>query len=74
MDGVKLTVDYFWVFGCITHVHIQDKQQVKLDYKSQQFVLLGVSDESKAYRLFDPVNKKVLISPDVIFEEQKGWN
>jgi len=37
-------------------------------------VFLGVSDESKAYRFFDLINKKVLISKDVIFEEQKGRN
>jgi len=73
-SGVKPTVDYFRVFGCITHVHIPDQHRVKLDDKNRQCVLLGVSDESKAYSLFDPVNKKVLISKDVIFEEQKGWN
>ena len=72
--GLKPTVDYFRVFGCIAHVHIPNQHQVKLDDKKRQCVLLGVSDESKIYRLFDPVNKKVLISKDVIFEEQKGWN
>jgi len=73
-SGVKPTVDYFRVFECITHVHIPDQHRVKLDDKSRQCVLKGVSGESKAYRLFDPVNKKVLISKDVIFEEKKGWN
>jgi hypothetical protein len=37
-------------------------------------VLLGVSDESKAYRLFDPISKKIIVSRDVVFEENKGWN
>ena len=36
--------------------------------------MLGVSDESKAYRLFDPISKKIIVSRDVIFEENKGWN
>ena len=73
-SGVKPTVDYFRVFGCLAHVHILDQQRVKLDDKSRQCVFLELSDESKAYRFFDPINKKVLISKDVIFEEQKGWN
>jgi hypothetical protein len=30
--------------------------------------------ESKAYRLFDPATKKIVISRDVSFEEDKGWN
>jgi len=34
--------------------------------------MLGVNDESKVYRLIDLVNKKELISKDVIFEKQKG--
>jgi len=31
-----------------------------------------VSDESKAYRLFDPISKKIIVSRDVVFEENKG--
>ena len=73
-SGVKPTVDYFRVFRCLAHVHVPDQHRVKLDDKSKKCVLLGVSDESKAYRLFDPVNEKILISKDVVFEEQKGWN
>nr|KYP33556.1 hypothetical protein KK1_045582 [Cajanus cajan] len=33
---------------------------------------LGVSDESKAYKLFDPKTKKVIVSSDVVFEEDKN--
>jgi len=73
-SGVKPTADHFRVFGCLAHVHVPDQHRVKLDDKSKKCVLLGVSDESKAYRSFDPINDKVLISKDVIFEEQKGWN
>ena len=35
---------------------------------------MGVSDESKAYRLYDPVSKKIIISKDVIFQEDECWN
>ena len=66
---MKPTIDYFRVFGCLAHVHVLDQHRVKLDDKSKKCVLLGVSDESKAYRLFNPINNKVLINKDVIFEE-----
>ena len=36
-------------------------------------VLLGVSDESKGYRLFDPIAKKIMVSKDVIFKEEEKW-
>ena len=73
-SGITPSVNYFWVFDCLAHVHTPDQQRVKLDDKSKQCVLFGVSDESKAYRLFDPVNRNIIISKDVIFEEQKNWN
>jgi hypothetical protein len=33
-----------------------------------------MSEESKGYRLFDPLNKKIVVSKDVIFEEDKQWD
>ena len=34
-------------------------------------MLLGVSEESKAYRLYDPATKRIVVSRDVVFEEEK---
>jgi len=73
-SGMKPTVEYFRVFGCLAHVHTPDQQRIKLDTKSKKCVLLGVSEESKAYRLLDPINNRIIISKDVIFEEGKNWN
>ncbi|MCH85501.1 retrovirus-related pol polyprotein from transposon tnt 1-94 [Trifolium medium] len=70
-SGSKPSVHHFRIFGCLAHVHIPDKQRKKLDNKSKRCVLLGVSDESKAYKLYDPVDKKIIISRDVVFEESK---
>lgn len=72
-SGVKPSVHFFRVFGCIAHVHIHDSQRKRLDNKSKKCVLLGVSEESKAYKLYDPVDKKIIISRDVVFEESKSW-
>ena len=73
-SGVKPKVDYFRVFGCLAHVHVIDQKRRKLDDKSLQCVLLGVSHESKAYQLFDPATRRIIVSRDVSFEEDKGWN
>ena len=72
--GIKPSIAYFRVFGCIAHVHTSYQHRIKLDGKSKRYVLLGVSDESKAYRLFDPVCQKIIIIRDVIFEEEKSWD
>ena len=72
-NGHKPSVDYFRVFGCISHVHVPDSKRVKLDARSVKCILLGVSDESKAYKLFDPISNKIIISRDVVFEEDQQW-
>lgn len=73
-SGVKPTVDYFRVFGCLGHVHVPDQRRKKLDDKSITCVLIGVSNESKGYRLYDPATETVVTSRDVVFEEDKVWN
>jgi len=46
----------------------------KLDDRSRKLVHLGTEPGSKAYRLLDPVNRKIVVSRDVVFDEEKGWD
>nr|GFC49077.1 putative RNA-directed DNA polymerase [Tanacetum cinerariifolium] len=32
------------------------------------------SEESKAYRLYDPVSNKIIVSRDVVFDEEASWD
>jgi hypothetical protein len=52
---------------------VPDSRRVKLDAKSLKCILLGVSEESKAYRLFNPTSNKIIVSRDVVFEEDQQW-
>jgi len=70
----KHEVHYFKVFGCLAYAHVADVQRKKLDPKGIKCVHLGINEKSKAYKLYDPVNKKVIISRDVVFDESKRWN
>ncbi|KAI5328055.1 hypothetical protein L3X38_027451 [Prunus dulcis] len=36
--------------------------------------MLGVNEESKAYRLYNPETQKIIISRDVVFDEANGWD
>ena len=67
---MKPSVDHFRVFGCIAHVHVLEERRTKLDNRSITCVLLGVSEELKGYRLFDPVAKRVVVSRDVILDRK----
>ncbi|GKA70962.1 cysteine-rich receptor-like protein kinase 25-like protein, partial [Tanacetum coccineum] len=72
--GSKPSVEHFKVFGCIGHVHIPAQLRTKLDARSHKCVFLGVRQESKAYRLYDPSSKIIVISRDVIFDEDATWD
>ena len=46
----------------------------KLDKKAEPEVFIGYSNSSKAYRIFQPQNGKILVSGDVKFMEDRQWN
>ena len=73
-SDVKPNVNYFQVFGCIGHVHVPYNLRKKLNDKSFQCVLLGMSEESKAYRLYNPISENIVTSRDVVFDEDECWN
>ncbi|GAU24969.1 hypothetical protein TSUD_312040 [Trifolium subterraneum] len=73
-SGTKPSVTHFRVFGCLAYAHVPDNHRKKLDNKSVKCVHLGISDESKAYKLYNPIEKKIVISRDVVFDESKGWD
>ncbi|KAD5961638.1 hypothetical protein E3N88_13111 [Mikania micrantha] len=43
------------------------------DERSQKCTFLGISVESKAYRLYDPIHQKIIVSKDVTFNEEDKW-
>jgi len=58
-------------FGCDAYVHIPKKKRSKLDVKNQKCILVGYNDNHvKAYRLYNPFSKIVIINKDVIFHEE----
>jgi hypothetical protein len=73
-NGIKPSVSHFRVFECISHVHVPDNRRVKLDNKSHKCIFFRVSDELKAYRLFDHIFHKIIVSRDVVLEEDQSWD
>ncbi|KAE8686521.1 Protein STRUBBELIG-RECEPTOR FAMILY 1 [Hibiscus syriacus] len=59
------------VFGSIVYVMYNSQEISKLDPKSRKCKFLGYADGVKGYRLWDPTTRKVIISRDVIFVEDK---
>ena len=72
--GRKPNIEHLRVFGCIGYTKIDTQHLKKLDNRSRQLIHLGTEPGSKAYRLFDPTNRRVVVSRDVIFDENKSWD
>ncbi|CAO2199473.1 unnamed protein product [Urochloa humidicola] len=72
--GRKPNVSYLRTFGCIGHVKNTKPGLGKLEDRSTRAVFLDYEDGSKAYRLYDPVRGKVVVSRDVVFDEAAAWD
>lgn len=70
---IKPSVDHFKIFGCLAYAHVPDDKRSKLDDKAIKCIFLGVSEESKAHRLYNPLTEKIIISRDVVFDEENSW-
>jgi len=70
-SGRKPSVKHLKVFGSICYKHIPDARRSKLDDKSEKMILLGYHSTG-AYKLYDPINKKVHVSRDVIVDENEA--
>ena len=57
-------------FGYIAYEHVPKVKRRKLDDKNVKCVFIGYNIETRSYSLFDPQAKKVIISRDVVFDEQ----
>ena len=71
--GRKPSVDHLRTFGSIVHVKDTKRHLSKLEDRSKPMIFIGYELGSKAYKCLDPVNFKVVINRDVIFEEVEKW-
>ncbi|GJX41925.1 ribonuclease H-like domain, reverse transcriptase, RNA-dependent DNA polymerase [Tanacetum coccineum] len=70
----KPNLENLKVFGCIAYAKVPSQHLTKLDDRSTKMVYLGNEQGSKAYRLFDPITRKICVSRDVKFKEDEIWD
>ena len=70
----KPNLGHIRVFGCLGYARTEAAGRKKLDDRSKLLVHLGTEPGSKAYRLFDPTKQRIVVSRDVICDEEQGWN
>ena len=61
------------VFGCVGYAKVTTPHLRKLDDRSRALVHLGTEPGTKAYRLLDPTTRRIVVSRDVVFNEEQRW-
>lgn len=64
----KPNMSHLKVFGSVAYRHILDQLLNKLDDKGEKMILVGYHSTG-GYKLYDTVNKRIVISKDMIFDE-----
>lgn len=70
----KPLVDHLKIFGSIAYSLISTPNRDKFDEKSEKLIFIGYSDESKGYRLYNPVTRKLVVARDMFFDETTSWS
>jgi hypothetical protein len=71
--GRRPDVEHLRTFGCIAHAKVTRPGLQKLADRSIKAVFFGYEQGSKAYKLYDPVANRMIVSRDVVFEEAASW-
>ena len=71
-SGKNPSYSHLRIFGCLAFAHVSKELRQKLDARTISCIFIGYGDEEFGYRLWDPKEKKVIRSKDVVFlEDQK---
>jgi transposase InsO family protein len=71
--GQKPQVGHLRIFGCVTYSFIPKELRKKMEPTAEKGIFVGYNEVSKAYRIYIPTLKRVVVRRDVKFEEQKAF-
>ncbi|RDX88387.1 hypothetical protein CR513_30024, partial [Mucuna pruriens] len=69
--GKDVKYDHLQDFDCKAFVHVPKDERSKLDMKTRQCIFIGYGHDEYGYRMYDPVEKKLVRSRDVQFMEDQ---
>ena len=72
---MKHSVSHIKVFLlCHIYAHIPKVLRNKLDNKGEKCIFVGYSEETKRYKWYDHVTRKVIINCNIEFVENGAWD
>jgi hypothetical protein len=70
----KPSIHHLCTFGYIGYVKNTRPHLTKLEDRGTRMVFVGYERGTNAFRMYDPVSKRVHISRDVVFVESSQWD
>jgi hypothetical protein len=71
--GSRPDVEHLCIFGCLTFSHVPSKKRTKLDPTTEKGILVGYLEVCKAYMIYIPTLRRVVVRRDVRFEEDRAF-
>ncbi|KAG6503382.1 hypothetical protein ZIOFF_035694 [Zingiber officinale] len=68
-SGKKPDVSHLRIFGSISYKHVPEQERTKPDDRSEKFVFIGYDGKSKGYKLYNPINGKIVMARKVLTKE-----
>ena len=69
---MRYSVSHFKFFGCVAYVDVPEEIRRKIYDRSEKCIFVGYSEQSKEYRLYNHITKKLIVTRDVKFQEEKS--
>jgi hypothetical protein len=61
------------IFGCPVYIHVPKEKRTKMEPSGKKRDFVGYSENSKAYRIYVPGQRKIEVSKDVTFHEEGAF-
>ena len=71
--GKGREIGHFRIFGCLAYSHVPSEKRTKLEPTAEKGIFVGYDETSKAFRIYLPSQRKVVVRRDVRFEEEKAF-
>jgi hypothetical protein len=72
-SGIKPKVRNLRIFGCLVYIHVPKENMTKMEPSRKKGDFLGYNENSKAYRIYVPVQRQIEVSGDVTFHEEAAF-
>ena len=69
----KPEVSHFRIFGCLTFSHLPSEKMTKLEPIVERGIFVGYDETSKAFHIYLPALRKVVVRREVRFEEERAF-